>query len=309
MQGKSHRIMQIVTHRRRSLQRPSLMNRYGEQLGHIVERNRAEMALLAAKQDAETAARKALSAMIEAQTADRAKSEFLANMSHELRTPLNAIIGFSDIIRCGLLEPHGEAKFIEYAQYIYESGTHLLSLINDILDLSKIESGSLSLHERDISLNEIVDSCLMIVSERATEAGVRIDKDLDGCRCTLYADERKLKQVLINLLTNAIKFTPKGGTVTISRGQEVDGACSIIVADTGIGIAPENLNKVLIPFWQAESDDGRRFQGTGLGLPLTNALVEAHGGAMRIASEVGKGTTVTVIMPSVRVKTAAEAAA
>ena len=301
--------MQIVTQRRRLQQRPNLMRRYGDQLGHIVERNRAEMALLAAKQDAETAARQAMRAMIEAQTADRAKSEFLANMSHELRTPLNAIIGFSDIIRCGLLDPQGEAKFIEYAQYIYESGTHLLSLINDILDLSKIESGSLSLHERDISLLDIVDSCLMIVSERATEAGVRIDTDPAGCRYTLYADERKLKQVLINLLTNAIKFTPKGGTVTISNSHGPDGHFNIIVADTGIGIAPENLNKVFIPFWQAESDDGRRFQGTGLGLPLTNALVEAHGGTMRIASEVGKGTTVTVVLPTARVKAVAEVAA
>ena len=186
------------------------MERYADRLGQIVERNRAEMALIAARQEAESAAEIATQAMIQAQTADRAKTEFLANMSHELRTPLNAIIGFSDIIRCGLLDPESKTKFVEYAEYIYESGTHLLALINDILDLSKIQSGRLVLSESGVALDQVVDACVMIIGERAKESGIRIERQMDGAAPRMFVDERKIKQVLINLLSNAVKFTPKG---------------------------------------------------------------------------------------------------
>ena len=276
------------------------MERYADRLGQIVERNRAEMALIAAKQEAESAAEIATQAMIQAQTADRAKTEFLANMSHELRTPLNAIIGFSDIIRCGLLDPESKTKFVEYAEYIYESGTHLLALINDILDLSKIQSGRLVLSESDVALDQVVDACVMIIGERAKESGIRIERQIDGGAPRMFVDERKIKQVLINLLSNAVKFTPKGGVVTLGIRSEPSGECCLIVSDTGIGIAREHLAKVLVPFWQVEGEQARRFQGTGLGLPLSKALVDAHGGKLEIESEIGVGTAVIVRLPATR---------
>ena len=276
------------------------MMRYASQLGEIVERNRAQMALLAAKQESDKAADLARKALLEAQTADRAKTEFLANMSHELRTPLNAIIGFSDIIRCGLNDPADRSRFIEYAEYIHTSGTHLLGLINDILDLSKIDAGRLVLHEREAMLGDLVDACLIISKERAEEQGLTVRSTLPR-DVQLLVDERKVKQILINVISNAIKFTPRAGSVTIDGGVTDAGALEILVVDSGIGIAEEHLAKVMIPFWQVEGEQARRFQGTGLGLPLTKALVEAHGGTLSIASVVGEGTTVTITLPPHRV--------
>ncbi|MCA8931722.1 MAG: hypothetical protein KDA49_04600 [Rhodospirillaceae bacterium] len=276
------------------------MMRYASQLGEIVERNRAQMALMAAKQESDQAADLARKALLQAQTADRAKTEFLANMSHELRTPLNAIIGFSDIIRCGLNDPSDRSRFIEYAEYIHTSGTHLLGLINDILDLSKIDAGRLVLYEREAVLGELVDACLIISKERAEEQGLVVTADLPR-NTRLLVDERKVKQILINVISNAIKFTPNGGAVTIEGRIAETGELELKVVDSGIGIAPEHLSKVMIPFWQVEGEQARRFQGTGLGLPLTKALVEAHGGTLDIASELGKGTTVTIVLPAHRV--------
>ena len=276
------------------------MMRYATQLGQIVERKRAEMALLAAKQESDKAAELAYQSMLEAQAADRSKTVFLANMSHELRTPLNAIIGFSDIIRCGLTDPNDHAQFMEYAEYIHASGTHLLGLINDILDLSKIEAGRLVLHEREAVLGDVIDACLIITKERADEQGLAVTTDIPR-DIPLLVDERKLKQILINIVSNAIKFTPRGGTVSIDGGILENGAFRLRVTDTGIGIAEEHLAKVMIPFWQVEGEQARRFQGTGLGLPLTKALVEAHGARMDIDSEIGKGTAVTLTFPSYRV--------
>ena len=233
----------------------------------------------------------------QAELANRAKSEFLANMSHELRTPLNAIIGFSEMIRNRVFGPVGSAKYVEYANHINESGEHLLELINDILDLSKIEAGKLDLDIEDVDVARVVRACIRLVGERARLGGLTLGHDLPDKNLVLRADERKLKQVLLNLLSNAIKFTPSGGSVTLRAEVTADGDTEIAVADTGIGIGPDDIDKALSPFGQVDSQLNRKYEGTGLGLPLTRALVELHGGTMDMMSEVGVGTTVRVVFP------------
>ncbi len=227
----------------------SLLHRYGAQLGRILERNRAEMALLAAKQDADRAAALARSAMVEAQSASRAKTEFLANMSHELRTPLNAIIGFSEMIQDDLLGSNNATKYREYAHDIHDSGRHLLDLINDILDLAKIEAGKLLLHEQRVDVSRVVKSCLTIINERASEAGLDLRYSLPEPCPPLLADERKFKQILINVLSNAVKFTPRGGFVELAVESSPTAGFEARITDTGIGMAPDDIRKATTPFW------------------------------------------------------------
>ena len=237
----------------------------------------------------------------QAELANRAKSEFLANMSHELRTPLNAVIGFSDVMNGEMFGSVGHPKYREYVQDINASGIHLLDLINDILDISKIEAGKIDLHEENVDVSRILGSCLTLVKERADEAGVDIERDTPSNLPALYADERKFKQILINLLSNAIKFTPSGGKVTIRIWYRGDNGYVFQIADTGIGIALADIPKALTPFQQVDSDLNRKYEGTGLGLPLTKALTELHGGSLGLQSEVGVGTTVTVRFPAERI--------
>ena len=243
---------------------------------------------------------------VQAERADHAKSEFLANMSHELRTPLNAIIGFSDVMKGEMFGPVGNPKYIEYVQDINASGVHLLALINDILNLSKIEAGKTELQEEYIDVSRALGSCLTLVKERAEDGGLEIVIDTASNLPALYADERKFKQILINLLSNAIKFTPSGGTITIRIWFRSDDGYVLQVADTGIGIALHDIPKVLTPFQQVDSALNRKYEGTGLGLPLTKALAEIHGGSMDLQSEVGIGTTVTVRFPAERIISATE---
>ncbi len=287
--------------RYKKARKESLLQLYGAQMGRIAERNRAELALLIAKQDAEKSAELARKAMLDAQAANRAKTEFLANMSHELRTPLNAIIGFSDMMKSRMLGPTSGDKFLEYAKDINDSGQHLLELINDILDLAKIESGKLELHEQTIDVGRITKTCLILIKERADEGCLSVHDRLPSDAPTLRADERKFKQIMINLLSNAVKFTPEGGEIVVEGQVDADRSFAIKVSDTGIGIAREDIWKAMAPFMQVESDLGRKFEGTGLGLSLTKALVELHGGTLTIDSEVGVGTTVTVRFPADRV--------
>ncbi|MFN3075322.1 MAG: PAS-domain containing protein [Alphaproteobacteria bacterium] len=231
--------------------------------------------------------------------ASRAKSEFLASVSHELRTPLNAIIGFSDAIISEVFGPLGNERYQGYIDDIHRSGVHLLALINDILDIAKVEAGKVELHEEELEITHTVKACLRLLRPRAQEMGVklysRIPKDLPR----LFADERRLKQILLNLVTNAVKFSPQG-EVTVQAGLLPDGELTITVTDSGIGISPEDLAKVLEPFHQVDSHLTRK-EGTGLGLPLTRGLVEAHGGVFEIESHPGVGTKVTTRFPAHRV--------
>jgi PAS domain S-box-containing protein len=259
-----------------------VMAHVGAQLGRVVERKTAEKALRGAKEVAEQAS--------------KSKSVFLANMSHELRTPLNAIIGFSDIISTELFGRIDNAKYIEYASDINESGEHLLELINDILDLSKIEAGKLELQEAETSIDRIVDSCLIFVQERAKASNLSLARDVPDNLPTLFGDERKIKQILLNLLSNAVKFTPPGGDVTV-RVTVDDESVYFAVIDSGIGIAPEDIPKALAVFGQVDSRHNRKYEGTGLGLPLSEALARLHGGSLSLNSDPAKGTTVIFALP------------
>ncbi len=236
-------------------------------------------------------------AMREAEVASRVKSEFLAAVSHELRTPLNAIIGFSDMIRTAT---HGEIANERYREYIgdiHDSGQHLLELINDILDLSKIEAGKDELARQPVVIAENARSAITLVRQRAREGGVAVTLDIAPGLPALDADPRRLKQVFVNLLTNAIKFTPRGGTVTLAARRVADRGLELSVADTGIGIAPEDIPKALSQFGQIKKDPEFAQEGTGLGLPLSKAIVESHGGTLVIESEVGVGTVVKLRFP------------
>ncbi len=240
-----------------------------------------------------------LSARDEAQAANKAKSEFLAMMSHELRTPLNAIMGFSQVIRDGTFGPVGTPRYRDYAGNIYDGGEHLLALINDILDLSKVESGKDELWEEELDIEGLVASVLKLVTARAGRAAVRLPVELAEGLPTLVADDRKLKQILVNILSNAIKFTPAAGEVRLKVCCNQDGYL-FGVADTGIGMAPDAIPKALSPFGQIDGTLSRKYEGTGLGLPLTKALTELHGGTLEIQSAVEQGTTVRIRFPAVR---------
>ncbi len=233
-----------------------------------------------------------------AESASRAKSEFLANMSHELRTPLNAILGFSEIIKTRTFGPSSE-RYPDYAGHIFDSGTHLLALINDILNLSKLEAGRFVLQEEDVDLAATAAACINLVDGLARKAKIRLSVSLDDDNRFIRVDERRLRQILINLLSNAVKFTPEGGHVRLSSAQK-NGGLAIIVSDNGIGIAPEDIRKAMKPFGQVDSKVRRKHEGTGLGLPLAKQLVELHGGTFAIESKVNIGTTVTIVLPRER---------
>jgi len=237
----------------------------------------------------------------QADAANRAKSEFLANMSHELRTPLNAILGFSELMGNATLGPLGNPKYEEYTKDINDSGRHLLALIQDILDLSKVESGAQELFEDDIEVPKVTETVLRLVRQSAKEREVELELDLPDGLPLLNGDETKVKQILTNLLTNAIKFTDSGGTVTLRAWCDADSGFVFQIADTGIGIAPDDIPKALAQFGQIDSGLNRKYEGTGLGLPLTKALVELHGGYLDLQSQVGVGTTVTVRFPAARI--------
>ncbi len=231
------------------------------------------------------------------ESANRAKSEFLANMSHELRTPLNAIIGFSETLKQGIFGPLSNEKQQDYMNDIHGSGQHLLDVINDILDVSAIEADKLELDESDVDINGVVEASLLLIKSRAEQGRVELINTFNNYRPIIRADERRMKQVLVNLLSNAVKFTNVGGTVTIGAETNDDGSTTIHIADTGIGMSAEEIAQAMEPFKQIHRKDKNINDGTGLGLPLTQKLVEAHGGKLMIESEPDIGTMVKVEFP------------
>lgn len=236
-----------------------------------------------------------------AEAASVAKSEFLSHMSHELRSPLNAIIGFSDTMRLQIFGKLGNPKYDEYTENIHESGRHLLELIDDILDLSVIEAGVVELDEADVDVTKLIDATTTMVRPRAEKALVKLSIDVPKDRIRIRGDDRRLKQIVINLLTNAIKFTPERGEVSVSIRIDQDESLLLAVKDNGIGIAPENIENVKSPFGQVESALSRKNRGVGLGLSLCIELAKLHDGTLDIDSALGKGTTVTVRFPPERV--------
>ena len=253
---------------------------------HALELQTAELADLAEKYAEEKT---------RAEEANAAKSKFLANMSHELRTPLNAIIGFSEIMEAAMFGPLGAEKYIEYSRDIRESGEYLLDVINDILDMSKIEAGGIRLSPEAVELEPILADCLRVVSTRAEEKHLAVAAHVEP-EIMVHADRRAIKQIALNLLSNAVKFTPDGGAVTVS-GRLRRGVVTIAIEDNGIGIPNDALRKLGRPFEQVESQLTKKHQGSGLGLAIAKSLVEMHGGAMRIRSKLGKGTMVVVRLP------------
>jgi signal transduction histidine kinase len=283
-----------------------LLERYMHQEksdAQIEAEHRVQMELRVAKDAAERAKREAELARERAELSDRAKSEFLANMSHELRTPLNAIIGFSETIETEMLGPLGIPKYREYAEDIHASGTHLLNIINDILDIAKIEAGAVKLDEARFGLGNLIDDVLRIVQHRADEKNVVLNVMRPHRGLQLRGDERFVKQMLINLMSNAVKFTNDGGWVRISTQVSNNGRLEVCVADNGIGIAEKDIPVVLSTFGQVECAQARTNHGTGLGLPLTQRLIELHGGELRLESKLGNGTTITLCFPANRYTT------
>lgn len=237
-----------------------------------------------------------------AEQTSRAKSEFLAHISHELRTPLNAIIGFSEIYLRELFGKLSNSRYLDYAKDINDSANLLLSLINDILDLSKIEAGRVELTDEPIDVRKTARQSLRLIGSRAADAALKLDFAVPSGLPVLRCDERALKQMLVNLLSNAIKFTPKGGRVTVDAEVTPDGEMAIRLADTGIGLSEDQIAKALEPFGQIENALNRTGEGTGLGLPLVQALIEAHGGRLDITSTLGEGTTTSLVFPADRLE-------
>ena len=248
--------------------------------------------------DLKASERKLIQARSQAEMANRSKSDFLANMSHELRTPLNAIIGFSEIISNELFGPIVNEKYLEYIRDIHNSSLHLLSIINDVLDMSKIEAGKLELSKEALNIQSVISDVVRMMHERAQSRGIELITQLLDEEVDVWADERAMKQIFLNLLSNAIKFSKAGGKVYVRVGADQPNLAVVEFEDYGIGMNEEEQERALQPFGQAKPATTRNYGGTGLGLPITKGLVEAHGGKLAIKSRAGHGTIVRVVLPT-----------
>jgi two-component system cell cycle sensor histidine kinase PleC len=261
----------------------SLMSEYASLLADAVLRNRTRQAEHAAR--------------IEAELASKVKSEFISNMSHELRTPLNTVIGFSKILMEHQRRRLSDNEIVEYANLVNDAASHLLAVINDILDISKIQSGRYTLDNREVALEEVLNSCLNSLRPFASEAGITITKDIAPTLGQVRGDPAKLRQIFANLLSNAVKFSRSGGVVTVRAGRGQDGGAFVVIQDAGIGMTEDELRIAVTPFGQVDGSRARWREGTGLGLPIAKALVELHGGHLDIQSTKNEGTTVMVSLP------------
>ena len=259
--------------------------------------NGAVLSIYSDVTDIKASERKLIEARSQAELANRAKGEFLANMSHELRTPLNAIIGFSEVISNELFGPIANEKYLEYIGDIHASSLHLLSIINDVLDMSKIEAGKVELAQEVVPLQSLIGEVMRMVHERARSREIELIAQMSREEVDIWADERSMKQIFLNLLSNAIKFSREGGTVQVRVVADGPDVALFEIEDHGIGMNEEEQERALQPFGQAQPATTRTYGGTGLGLPITKGLVEAHGGTLTISSRAGHGTTVRVVLP------------
>lgn len=261
----------------------SLLSEYSNLLGDAILRHRAKIA--------------EKSARVEAELANKLKSEFIANMSHELRTPLNTIIGFSRLIGEHEKRALTNESIGEYSGLIQEAAKHLLAIINDILEISKIQAGKFTLDMHELHADEVLGSCLSFFKVAALDAKVTLIQDISHDLPVIKGDPVKLKQIVMNLLSNAIKFTPEAGRVTLRAVADSEGQVRISVRDTGVGMTEEDMLVAMLPFGQVDGGRSRMREGTGLGLPIAKALVELHGGSLSIRSVKGEGTEVTLLLP------------
>jgi signal transduction histidine kinase len=275
-----------------------LLENYCSRLGTLLESQYTGLALLSAKQEADAAAKQAKEAMLDAKAADLAKTKFLANMAHELRTPLNAIIGFSEIIKLNGIQ---RERYPEYAEYIHDAGILLLNIINGLLDLARIQAGKVDLEEQLVGIDELIRSVLRTIAPIAQKKSIDITCLFPEEPISIFVDQTKFRQIMLNLLSNGVKFTEPRGRVSIDYFVDDSGDMVISIKDTGIGIAPEHLQRVLNPFEQVADHLTKENEGSGLGLPIARALMELHGGELILNSILDVGTTVCLRLPHGRV--------